>query len=163
MAAHAPIFLPERGPRAGSPDRAEGQLCFRFQAGDRETRAILEQLCTALGNAGLHEDDLANTELVLAEVLNNIVEHAYAKGGGVVELRAEPRADGVACLVRDLGRAMPEDRPPRPDLPAVALPDGLPEGGFGWHIIRCLTRDLHYRRVGACNELSFLVPYGGFG
>ena len=58
---------------------------------------------------------------------------------------------------------MPGGRPPAgrlPDGADCALVD-LPEGGFGWHLIRTLTRDLAYVRSGGCNRLSFLLPRNG--
>ena len=33
----------------------------------------------------------------------------------------------------------------------------LPEGGFGWALIRDMTRDLTYRRQGRMNRLSFVI------
>ena len=38
----------------------------------------------------------------------------------------------------------------------------LPEGGFGWGMIRDLTDDLSYRRDGARNELRFTVDLDSF-
>jgi serine/threonine-protein kinase RsbW len=51
------------------------------------------------------------------------------------------------------------------ELPGHVLPQGqlkeygphsdLPEGGFGWHMIRALAKDVEYRRRDGCNHLSF--------
>lgn len=99
-------------------------------------------------------------EIVLAEVLNNVAEHAYAgQGRGLVELKIVQTGAALWFHIRDEGEQMP----------GCALPPGrvqdldvetedLPEGGFGWFLIRELTRDLRYRRVGNRNELTFQMP-----
>lgn len=133
----------------------------RFPAGDTETRAALLAVCDGLRRTGIAEDDLASTELILAEVLNNIVEHAYASGEGVVDLCIELRHEGLFCLIRDHGTTMPNGRPPCPSPPCINPSFELPEGGFGWHIIRSLTTQLGYRQEDGWNALSFVVPLTG--
>jgi len=151
---------------AGPSDTGEpiGRWCFarRFPAGDRETRRVLADLIDGLGQAGVGEDDRSNAELILAEVLNNIAEHAYADGVGPVELRVEVRRSGLACQIADRGQPMPASDAPDPDLPLIAPPDHLPEGGFGWHIIRCLTSDLRYARDRGWNRLTMHMPWSGY-
>ena len=105
------------------------------------------------------EDDLRGTaEIVLAEVLNNIVEHAYADQAGDITLRLVRHDGGVHCTVSDTGAPMP----------GLCLPEGrfqplkdladLPEGGFGWFLIRSLTEGLAYQRSKGLNSLSFQLP-----
>lgn len=130
----------------------------RFTAGDMATRETLVEVTAALTRAGLSDDDVANAELILAEAMNNIVEHAYAGTCGPVELCVEIRRDALDCALRDQGREAPTGYPPDPPLPEIEPPMNLPEGGFGWHIIRSLTTDLRYRREGAWNVLSFRMP-----
>jgi serine/threonine-protein kinase RsbW len=145
--------------RAASPGPAP--IRRRFTSGDLATRETLIELTEALTEAGLCADDVANAELILAEALNNIVEHAYAGTSGPVDLCVEIRRDGLDCALGDQGREAPLGYPPDPPLPEVDPPFDLPEGGFGWHIIRCLTTDLRYRREGAWNVLSFRMPFSG--
>jgi serine/threonine-protein kinase RsbW len=108
----------------------------------------------------LSQDQRGIAELVLAEVLNNIVEHAYARTSGDIEVRLLATAGGITCKVIDAGVAMPDHAPPSGSLPAGigGPPDDLPEGGFGWHLIRTLTRDLAYERQNGRNHLSFVIP-----
>jgi serine/threonine-protein kinase RsbW len=148
------------GPPSDSPQRGT-RFHRAFTAGDRATREVLADLVAALSRGGIHEDDLWTLELILAEALNNVTEHAYAGGCGPVELEVVQRCDGLACRVSDRGRPMPGDDPPDPPLPAIEPPDTLPEGGFGWHIIRCLSTELTYRRDGGWNTLTMLVPTAG--
>lgn len=108
----------------------------------------------------LAPDIRSTAELVLAEVLNNIAEHAYLGGRGMVTVKLEPGKAGLCCEVVDHGLPMPDGRPP-----VGALPDAtdLSEGGFGWYLIRSLTQDLHYERVDGQNRLSFVILDQGGG
>lgn len=125
--------------------------------------AVREALCALfdrlmVGQMGTDTRDTA--QLVLAEALNNIVEHAYAQWPGEIEVTLEVSAHGLTCHIVDRGAPMPggtlpEGRPPGA-MGDIALED-LPEGGFGWHLIRTLSQDLSYRRVGSENLLSFRI------
>ena len=57
------------------------------------------------------------------------------------------RAPGAAWR-----RPSPGGEPPAGQAPD---PDDLPEGGFGWHLIRSLSKDLEYHREGDRNFLTF--------
>ena len=106
---------------------------------------------------GLPDDgaDLGMVELVLAEVLNNVVEHAYAGGHGKIELTIQLTSTDLSCAIVDEGDPMPDGTLPAGDLDAAFATDGLPEGGFGWHLIRSLSQDLRYDRYKGRNHLSF--------
>lgn len=151
----------DAAPPSRQHSEGAGRIRRRFPAGDLETRAALLAVCDGLRRAKLGEDDLSSIELILAEVLNNIVEHAYASGAGIVDLDMELRHDGLFCVVRDRGATIPGARPPCPPLPRIEPPLELPEGGFGWHIIRSLTTQLGYRQENGWNALSFTVPLTG--
>jgi serine/threonine-protein kinase RsbW len=98
-------------------------------------------------------------QIVLAEVLNNIVEHAYAGQEGAIVVALQHGRDGVTVTVRDHGRPFPMEELPQGHLPQITSFDDLPEGGFGWFLIRSLVEDLHYERRDDCNHLSFRLPY----
>lgn len=98
-------------------------------------------------------------ELVLAEVLNNIVEHAYARSTGLIDISLKARTGGIACVVVDDGSELPDGV--LSAASPVSLhdrPEDLPEGGFGWSLIRGLTVELSYRRKDGRNQLSFFIP-----
>lgn len=146
----------------GKEQPGEGRLSRRFESSDLATREVLALLMHRLSLLRIDEDDMANAELLLAEALNNVREHAYRSGPGPVELVVDISRSGIACLVCDRGQPMPFGMIPDPPLPMIDPPDIMPEGGFGWHIIRCLSTDLHYLRSDGWNRLSFRVPFGGF-
>lgn len=130
-------------------------------------RAGLAGMAAERPLALLTPDQRGTVEIVLAEVLNNVAEHAYASGPGKITVTLRLGGAGLACQVTDDGVAMPGGRlpdglhpmdksGPADSLADVALED-LPEGGFGWNMIRNLTESLHYARVGGQNRLSFVI------
>ncbi len=105
----------------------------------------------------LSQDCLGTTELVLAEALNNVVEHAYASYAGQIEVEVRRGPGQLRFHIADKGLPMPGAEPPKGHLPAVGAFEDLREGGFGWFLIRSLSQDLIYRREGERNLLSFCV------
>lgn len=135
-------------------------LHLLFPGDPASVRHALNAARAALGAMPVGETLIGVVEIVLAEVLNNIVEHAYGtQPCGTVEVEAALGPSGLMFRVRDEGRPMPDGAAPAGaphDLDVAA--DDLPEGGFGWFLIRELTEDLRYRRSGPVNELSFRIP-----
>ncbi len=129
---------------------------IRCEADPHSIRGALKRV-RAVCAGRLGDCDAATLELALAEVLNNIVEHAYGWRGGPVALSVEIGQTVLYCSVADRGAAMPGLT-----LPPVAPPrkwsgerGDLGEGGWGWHILYSLTRDLSYTRSGTGNLLNF--------
>lgn len=149
---------PARGASgAGPPGGAD--LALTLRADPSEVRATLAATVGWMARHGVGCQDAGRLELVLAEVLNNVVEHALAgqpEAGIAVLLRLG--AGGLHCEVTDGGAALPGDALPEGRLPGTGMPQAdLPEGGYGWFLIRSLTEDLRYRREGGINRLSFRV------
>lgn len=98
--------------------------------------------------------------IVLAEVLNNVVEHAYAgRASGRIDMtvRADPR--NVMLDIADNGAPMPGNAPPAYRCPGVEAPrEALPEGGFGWNLIHDLAREIDYQRTENVNRLRLRIP-----
>lgn len=111
----------------------------------------------------LSRETNSNAEIVLAEALNNIVEHAYAQIRGEITLSIEPVAQGLRCEITDRGAPMPGLRLPDGLFQSLDQIADLPEGGFGWFLIRSLTEGLEYRRINGVNRLSFQLPCGQSG
>ncbi|WP_161594585.1 ATP-binding protein [Marimonas lutisalis] len=132
---------------------------LEFPSEELAVRRALERLRHWLLAAGWDGAVPGKVELVLGEVLNNVVEHAYdGKMDGLIVLSCRARGAGLAFDVKDAGRempglALPKRRPAKLDC---AL-DDLPEGGFGWFMVHELTEDLAYHRVAGRNALTFSV------
>lgn len=99
-------------------------------------------------------------ELVVAEVLNNIVEHAYSDSReGEIHVVLEFRPTCLRAAFTDFGRAMPDHAVPEGAVADLNVTrEALPEGGFGWFLIRSLTSDLSYRHVDGANHLNVEMP-----
>lgn len=142
-------------------DRAE-QLHLAFLASAVSIRDNLRWLLSQPPLSDLPDDARSTAELVLAEVLNNVAEHAYADRAGPVSVTLRRDLHGIDCLIVDQGAAMPSERLPEGRLPSAESGlDALPEGGFGWHLILTLTLDIGYARVDGCNRLHFRLPLTG--
>lgn len=125
-----------------------------IRAEPASVRAALRRVTALPPVVDLSPDLRATVELVLAEVLNNVAEHAYADLAGHVAVTVALHPGALWCEVVDEGASMPGGALPEGKLPET----DLPEGGFGWHLIRSMTRDLQYRRQRGTNRLNFLIP-----
>jgi serine/threonine-protein kinase RsbW len=107
------------------------------------------------------DDTLGRLELVMAELMNNVAEHApdiTSSRLPVIHMCIVRHKAGLACALTDNGVSLPEDCVlPRTLPPAIA--DNLPEGGFGWFLVQNLTQALCYYRESSRNYLAFNIPF----
>jgi serine/threonine-protein kinase RsbW len=140
------------GSFASSPSPPE-ELSIELLATSHSVRQALRRLELFLLHSDIAPGDQGTVALVLAEVLNNIAEHACGTEDRIrFTIRFEEGA--VSCVVRDRGRAFP---PQCFEYATPPDPGKLPEGGFGLHIIRSLTQGLRYCRRFDENRLSFRI------
>lgn len=141
--------------------RAEGETVEIVIPADAESvRQALRTMFDTLLLRRLPEDHRGTAELVLAEALNNIVEHAYGRQSGQICVTLNLGPYDLACRIEDTGKPMPDGAIPAGELRLHDQAGQVAEGGFGWHLIRTLSRDLHYRRVEGRNMLSFRLDAG---
>lgn len=106
----------------------------------------------------ISEGSFGTLEIVLAEALNNVVEHAYADHRGLITVHIQPRPEEICVSVRDQGHPMPAERLPEGRMRSYSEDvSELPEGGFGWFLIHSLTKDVSYQRAGESNILKFTM------
>lgn len=136
-----------------------------FTSSPTAVRTALAEVLDKLRPLDLDADTCGTVEIVLAEALNNIVEHAYPETGpaGPVRIACTRQDADLHFQLIDHGHPMPNGRLPNgaaADL-SVGL-DDLPEGGFGWFLIRHLTSGISYCRRDDSNvldlRLSLLHP-----
>lgn len=153
---------------APDPDGARASHTCVMSSGPLAVRAGLARMAANRPLSLLTSDQRATVEVVMAEVLNNVAEHAYAGGPGKITVTLRLEGAGLSCQVTDEGTPMPAGRLPEGKHPVqrasevdsfanLPLAD-LPEGGFGWHMIRRLTEGLLYSRIGGQNRLRFVIP-----
>lgn len=136
------------------------QVEIIFQSSELAVRDALARMISELEVYNLDPEETGTVQLVAAEVLNNIVEHAYPPetSSGPIRLRCGFQDDGLHLHISDQGAAMPEGRLPlgnRPNLDTDL--DDLPEGGFGWFMIQDLAKDVEYRRENDENHLHLRI------
>lgn len=150
---------PQDDPDAAHTLAADDTYSIGFLASEPAVRTILGDLRGWLHGANVPADSLGTVELVLAEALNNIVEHAYAQTGrGPVQMSVRRHKAHLAFDVLDQGLPLPGLVLPVPNLPGTDGPVcTLPEGGFGWFLIHRLTYDLTYQRDTGRNHLCFNI------
>ncbi len=132
-----------------------------FPADFRWVRRGVQKVAHDLARQGITREDLGTLEIVLAEALNNIVEHAYPEDtSGDITLTVRLRSTSVMVEIQDNGRPMPQGRAPIGNHPMTEFDnqDAMPEGGYGWFMIRELVRDLVYDRHDGNNFLLFRLP-----
>lgn len=132
-------------------------IYIAFSPDAQSVRKTLMTVLDRLSHLPPHNIDLGIVELVLAEVLNNIVEHAYALNQkGLIQVRVTATHHVLWFEVQDNGRPMSNEILPIGERPNVDTePAALPEGGFGWFLIKSLARGLCYQRIADQNHLRF--------
>jgi serine/threonine-protein kinase RsbW len=107
---------------------------------------------------GVHDDAAGSLEIVLAEALNNIVEHAYQfADDGQIEMEIFLGAEHLDIKLSDLGYQFP-GIPQKREMRGSAIPfEDLPEGGFGWFLIHSLTQSIRYTFVDGKNVVNFEI------
>lgn len=117
---------------------------------------LSEWLQTVAHTQGLSDRCTFRLELVLAEAVTNIVQHAAAPGENIAITVTLRCADGrVLVLVEDTGPSFDPTA-----APAHIQPQSLDEariGGLGIHLIRAYTENLEYQRVDQRNQLRMTI------
>ncbi len=140
-------------------------LVFCALATPHGIRHVLERACMRLLSCGLPQEPCGRFELLAAEAMNNIAEHAYAgvASPGWITLEVRLHRECLVGRLTDGGRPMPNCALPpgqcalRANGPDEAVRSTLPEGGFGLQLMQALARDLRYARRGGYNALTFAL------
>lgn len=102
--------------------------------------------------------DLDNIEIVVAEALNNVIEHGCLKEDmGKVSVSLYLEKDECRILIADYGKAYQLPTPKGfEDFKDYQSFDDLPEGGYGWSLIHELTRSVDLTRQEGQNCLTLV-------
>ena len=96
----------------------------------------------------LTEDEVANIQLVLDEMVINVIRHGYEDLGDCnlhrISITLELTADRLTIQLKDTARAYDPRQapPPRFDLPI----EERGPGGLGVHIVKSIMDTMEYRR-----------------
>ena len=127
-----------------------------------DVRQMLCAIVAQLEIYGLTREEIGSAEVVIAESLNNVVEHAFLKvPDGRIDLTLRQTGRGLIVEIEDVGNPMPADGPPLGAQVVPGVPqEDVPEGGFGWFLIRALVHDLVYERTEGRNRLTYRIAVG---
>lgn len=98
----------------------------------------------------------ARLALVAEEIAANVAMHAT--GASFFEVRVRPQPGTLAISIEDDGPEFDPLARSAPDT-AASIEDRDP-GGLGVHLVREMTQDARYERVGGVNRLSCGLPLG---
>lgn len=134
-----------------------------FNATELDAREALCSIVPSLRDLGVAEEQVGGVEIALSEAVNNIVEHAYhGLEPGEIRVLAEFEAERLRLRISDHGHPLPDGKLPEGKPADISGPvSDLPEGGFGWFMIRTLARDICYVRQNGQNHLHLvfdLIP-----
>lgn len=104
---------------------------------------------------GVAQDPIDELELVMAEALNNVVEHAYLYADdGEIDILVRLRQDQLDVTITDKGCKF-DGPPPLKEMDVENMDfEELPEGGFGWNLIRTLTDNVEFEHKNKKNRLT---------
>lgn len=123
-------------------------------ATSHDVRAALQLILEKLVELSTPQNLRDRIELVLAETMNNVVEHAYAdQPCGQISVWFSYCPQRFCVEISDCGCAMPDEKIPLLEQPELQSVEDLPEGGFGWFIIHALTTVRRYTRDGDTNRI----------
>jgi serine/threonine-protein kinase RsbW len=102
---------------------------------------------------------VSHVNLALEEAVSNIIAYAHDDSGPHDIAVRIALVDGALSIeLSDDGRAFDPRAAPAPDLDAPL--EERPVGGLGIHLVRRLMDEVHYRREGGRNHLSFAKRIG---
>ncbi len=144
--------------------KTEQVLSQKGPATELGTRDLLAAIMAVLGPT-LTADKAGMIEIALAEIINNIVEHAYAdRTDGEIQVDISRQGSMLQFEISDNGTPLPGGELPPGDPPDVSGPrDMVPEGGFGWMLVRSLAQALHYTHAEGRNVLMVSFDLGDAG
>lgn len=147
----------ERIVRQGQSFHSDVSLYRTLEGNPAAISCGLQEMFSSSLLLTLSEGSRGNVEIVLAEALNNVVEHAYANSSGSIDVGITSGNGFLFVRIVDFGLPMPNEELPGGKLGQATDIQNLPEGGFGWYLIRSLSQELTYLRDGNVNILSFCV------
>ena len=143
-----------------SDETAQQMLELSLESSPRAVRRALLLAMRPLEDLGWPDEAQGRVQIVLAEALNNIVEHAYrGTADGQIRLHMTVTPKLAEMHLGDDGHPMPHGALPAPrKIDIGGARSALPEGGFGWPLIHALTEDISYNRKDGVNQLQCRMP-----
>ena len=136
-------------------------LCFTacFLSAQNNVSKATKAATKWMTDVCINAEEIDDVSLVVAEALNNVIEHAYSYAeDGRIELFLNHQSDLLTVKVVDQGAAFdgPPEKKEMGDHGAMDIMD-LPEGGFGWFMIQSLCKEISFVRENNRNNLTLVL------
>lgn len=129
---------------------------LRLPAKIENMRRFVQFVSGCSRNLGFSEKRIHEIELAIEEALVNICRYAYPGGAGDVELRCRMSDHRKLIIeIEDSGTPFDPLSITEPDLHSSIAQRKI--GGLGIFFIRRMVNEVHYRREGRKNVLTFIV------
>jgi serine/threonine-protein kinase RsbW len=145
----------------GTIELSKNGLCFTacFLSAQNNVSKATEAATKWMKEVCIDEEEIDNVSLVVAEALNNVIEHAYTYAeDGRIELYLNHQNGQLTVKIVDQGAAFdgPPEKKEMGDHGAMDIMD-LPEGGFGWFMIQTLCKEIAFVRENNRNNLTLVL------
>jgi serine/threonine-protein kinase RsbW len=132
--------------------------CFTFKKRMKNNQEmvpdLLNEICLWMTQANASEARITNVQIVLGEALNNIIEHGFEyEGSGLIEIEISVSEKEIVVRLCDNGIAFTPPEASQTPLQNKDDLNGLPEGGFGWFLIKEITSSVKFTRSAGKNHL----------
>ena len=129
----------------------------RLQTSQEPVSTLLNEIAHWMAQIGALDNKITNVQIVLAEVLNNVIEHGFeSENSGTVEIEIKVFDDSLVIQVSDNGMEFTPPNITQTPLQDITDIDGLPEGGFGWFLIHEITSSFEFYRMDNKNYLTLV-------
>jgi serine/threonine-protein kinase RsbW len=115
---------------------------------------LLGDVCKWLVQVGVSHEKITDVQIVMAEALNNVIEHGFASdNSGHIGIDIEVANGSIVAEISDNGKEFTPPEANQTPLQDNDDFDHLPEGGFGWILIREITTSYTFHRIANENRL----------
>ncbi len=115
---------------------------------------MLDEAKKWLAQENVCSSKITDIQIVLAEALNNVIEHGFScENSGNVVVCIDMQDDIIVVEISDNGIEFTPPVAAQTPLQDTCDIEHLPEGGFGWFLIREITTSFTFHRIANMNRL----------
>jgi serine/threonine-protein kinase RsbW len=133
----------------------ELRLQIAIKSVQTEVTNVATRITKWLTSHAVSPDVVGELELVMAEALNNVVEHGYLYSeDGEIDILVTLTNEFMTIKITDSGRKF-DGPPPFKEMDVESFNfEELPEGGFGWNLIHSMTDEVEFEFADQQNRLT---------
>lgn len=129
-----------------------------FRSTQEEVTETIQSLEKWMAMEQFDEETSMELAIILAESLNNVVEHAYEyRKNGRITVEVALRTHSLVISIEDEGKPLASIPGGMSQDDRLARSKKLPEGGFGWMLIHELSDSVEHIRKCGVNKLKIKI------